>query len=55
MKPYNPTPEQRAAMDRAKAPKTHPYRRHHPAPQAVRAHAERAEHVVPQHARLVRL
>ncbi|WP_386272026.1 hypothetical protein [Xanthomonas theicola] len=50
-----PIDEQRAAMDRAKAPKTHPYRRHHPAPKAVAAHHARAERVVPEHARLVKL
>lgn len=55
MKPYDPTPEQRAAMDRAKAPQTHPYRRHHPAPRAVTEHHARAERVVPKHDRLVRL
>ncbi|MCW0447224.1 hypothetical protein [Xanthomonas sacchari] len=55
MKRYDPTPEQRAAMDRAKNPRLHPYRRHMASPREERTHAPKAEHVVPKRTRLVAL
>lgn len=55
MKRYDPTPEQRAAMDRAKNPRLHPYRRHMATPREERAHLRQAERVIPKRNRLVEL
>lgn len=55
MKRYDPTPEQRAAMDRAKSPKVHPYRRAYPCTQGCKPARGETERVIPQHARVVRL
>ncbi|MCD7099089.1 hypothetical protein [Stenotrophomonas sp. MMGLT7] len=51
-KRYEPTPEQRAAMDRAKRPQVHPYRTWQGMP--GEAEKAKAEQVVPFNTRLVR-
>ncbi|GHH52426.1 hypothetical protein [[Pseudomonas] boreopolis] len=48
------TPEQRAALERAKRPKIHPYRRLHPTSKQVRETQEAGQRRIPSHARLVR-
>lgn len=48
------TQEQRAALDRAKRPRRHPYRIHKASGQAQRDAAERLERIAPGTHRLVR-
>ncbi|RLK57472.1 hypothetical protein BCL79_1878 [Stenotrophomonas rhizophila] len=46
--------DQRAALDRAKRPRRHPYRIHQASGQALRDAAERLERIAPGMHRLVR-
>ncbi len=48
------TQDQRAALDRAKRPRQHPYRIHQASGQAQRDAAERLERIAPGTHRLVR-
>jgi len=48
------TPDQRAALDRAKKPRRHPYRIHHGSGQEQREAAERRERIAPGVHRMVR-
>lgn len=48
------TPEQRAALDRAKKPRRHPYRVHQGSGQEQREAAERCERIAPGVHRMVR-
>lgn len=48
------TPDQRAALDRAKKPRRHLYRVHHGSAQAQREAADRRERIAPGLHRLVR-
>lgn len=50
----DPTPDQVAAMQRAKKPTYHPYRVWHAPADAARALVEESEKVVPRRERLVR-
>lgn len=54
MPPPTLTPDQRAALDRAKRPSLHPYRVHQATAQAQREAAERRERIAPGQHRMVR-
>ena len=53
MRTYRPTPEQRAAMDRAKGPQRHPLRSWQRSPSGDEE-KQRSERVAPAYTRLVR-